>query len=159
MSTLATPATATAPAPAPVQGTAAPAAGLLRHAGFRWLLAGSLVSTLGDQFTLIALPWLVLQLSGDPLALGLVLAVMSVPRAILILVGGALVDRHSPRTVLLVSKLAQVLHLDASVELEPLDTGLTPLTLAPTNVALASLVGILVTLQAYVWPFTLMVVR
>ena len=87
-------------------GTGARAA-LLANANFRWLLGGSLVSILGDQFTLVALPWLVLQLSGDTLALGLVLAIMSVPRAIFILVGGAVVDRHSPTRVLVAAKLAQ----------------------------------------------------
>jgi len=74
------------------------------NANFRWLAAGGLLSMLGDQFTLIALPWLVLKLTGDPLALGLVIALMSVPRAVFILVGGALVDRYSPKTVLMQTK-------------------------------------------------------
>ncbi len=47
---------------------------LWRNANFRWLCAGGAISLLGDQFTLIALPWLVLKLSNDPLALGGVLA-------------------------------------------------------------------------------------
>jgi hypothetical protein len=89
-----------------------------RHALFadrnvRWLCAGSAVSMLGDQFTLIALPWLVLQLTGDPLALGGVLAVTSLPRAVFLLVGGALVDRRSPRDVLLGAKLANAVLLGA----------------------------------------------
>ena len=49
----------------------------------------------------MALPWLVLKLTGDPAALGLVLAVMALPRAVFILIGGAVVDRMSPRRVLL----------------------------------------------------------
>jgi MFS family permease len=81
-------------------------AALLRDTNFRWLMAGGTISMLGDQFTLIALPWLVLQMTGDPLALGLVLAVMGVPRAIFILVGGALVDRYSPKRVMMLSKYA-----------------------------------------------------
>lgn len=59
---------------------------------------------LGDQFTLVALPWLVLRMTGDPLVLGTVLAVISVPRALLLLVGGALVDRYSPKRVLMLTK-------------------------------------------------------
>ncbi|MEJ6001161.1 MFS transporter [Paucibacter soli] len=78
---------------------------LFANANFRWLLGGGLLSMLGDQFTLIALPWLVLQLSGDALVLGTVLAVMGVPRAVFILVGGAIVDRYSPQRVLLLTKL------------------------------------------------------
>lgn len=75
---------------------------------FRWLFAGALISQLGDQFTLIALPWLVLQLTGDTLVLGTVLAVMSVPRALFILAGGAIVDRYSPKRVLMLSKYASL---------------------------------------------------
>jgi outer membrane protein TolC len=37
--------------------------------------------------------------------------------------------------------LAQILHLDATVDLIPVDAGLTRITLAPTNAALASLVA------------------
>ncbi len=68
---------------------------------FRLLFTGSSISVIGDQFTLVALPWLVLQLTGDPAQLGLVLAVMALPRAVFMLIGGAVVDRMSPRRVLL----------------------------------------------------------
>jgi MFS family permease len=77
---------------------------LLRDPNFRWLTGGSFLSMLGDQFTLIALPWLVLRMTGDTLVLGTVLALVSVPRALFILVGGALVDRHSPKQVLMATK-------------------------------------------------------
>jgi MFS family permease len=68
---------------------------------FRLLFGGGAISALGDQFTLVALPWLVLKLTGSPAALGLVLATMALPRAAFMLVGGAVVDRFSPRRVLL----------------------------------------------------------
>jgi MFS family permease len=77
---------------------------LLRDPNFTWLMSGGVISGLGDQFTMIALPWLVLKLTGDPLALGMIVAVMGVPRAILILFGGALVDRYSPKQVLMLTK-------------------------------------------------------
>ena len=73
---------------------------------FRLLFGGSSISMVGDQFTLVALPWLVLQLTGDPAQLGLVLAVMALPRAAFMLVGGAVVDRMSPRRVLLTARSA-----------------------------------------------------
>lgn len=79
---------------------------LLRDRNLRWLFAGAFVSNLGDQLTLLALPWTVLQMTGDPVQLGLVLALVGVPRAVFILVGGALVDRHSPKRVLMLSKHA-----------------------------------------------------
>ena len=71
---------------------------------FRWWMGGAFISMLGDQFTLVALPWLVLRMTGDPLVLGTVLAVISVPRALLLLVGGAFVDRYSPKRVLMLTK-------------------------------------------------------
>ena len=70
---------------------------------FRLLWFGEAISALGDQFAMIALPWLALLLTGSALALGTVLAVMAVPRAILMIVGGAYVDRLSPRRVMLIS--------------------------------------------------------
>ena len=79
---------------------------LLRNNNFRWLLGGGLVSMLGDQFSMLALPWLVLGLTGDSLSLGIAVALMGAPRAVLILLGGTLADRYSPRRVLLASKLA-----------------------------------------------------
>ena len=89
------------------------AAPLLRDPNLRWLMAGAGISNLGDQFTLVALPWTVLLLSRDPWQLGLVLALIGIPRALFILLGGAIVDRHSPRTVLMLSKYANALLLAA----------------------------------------------
>ncbi|UQV47260.1 MFS transporter [Janthinobacterium lividum] len=79
---------------------------LLRNINFRWLLGGGLVSMLGDQFSMLALPWLVLSLTGDSFSLGIAVALMGAPRAVLILLGGTVADRYSPRRVLLASKLA-----------------------------------------------------
>jgi len=78
-------------------------AAVLRIRNFRLLWMGQGISALGDQFYLIALPWLVLQLTGDALAVGTVLALAAFPRALFMLVGGALIDRFSPRTVMLAS--------------------------------------------------------
>lgn len=75
---------------------------------FRLLFAGVSTSLLGDQFTLIATPWLVLQLTGDPLALGLVLALEGVPRALFMLFGGVVTDRFSPRMTMLVSDIVRL---------------------------------------------------
>jgi MFS family permease len=91
--------------------TTPPRAALLRDPNFTWLMSGGVISALGDQFTLIALPWLVLKLTGDPVALGMVVALMGIPRAILILFGGAVVDRYSPKRVLMLSKHANALLL------------------------------------------------
>jgi MFS family permease len=74
---------------------------------FRLLFAGVSTSLLGDQFALIATPWLVLQLTGDPLALGIVLALEGIPRALFMLFGGAITDRFSPRIIMLASDIVR----------------------------------------------------
>jgi len=80
-----------------------PMARVMLTRDFRLLFAGAPTSLLGDQFALIATPWLTLQLTGDPLALGIVLALEGFPRALFMLLGGAVTDRISPRMVMLVS--------------------------------------------------------
>lgn len=84
---------------APAQRTA------LVSRNFILLWLGQSISLLGDQFHLVALPWLALQLTGSGLALGAILMVAGIPRAIFMLVGGALTDRFSPRTIMLTSDL------------------------------------------------------
>jgi MFS family permease len=75
---------------------------------FRLLWIGEAVSSLGDQFALIALPWLALVMTGSALALGSVLALMAIPRALLMLIGGVSVDRLSPRRVMLASNAVRL---------------------------------------------------
>jgi len=76
---------------------------------FRLLWIGESVSLLGDQFTIIAFPWLVLQLTGNALILGTVMALMGIPRALFMLIGGAMVDRFTPRGVMLFTNLARLI--------------------------------------------------
>ena len=80
-----------------------PMAAVFSLRDFRLLFSGATTSMLGDQFALIATPWLVLKLTGDPLVLGIVLALEGIPRAIFMLLGGAITDRISPRVIMLIS--------------------------------------------------------
>lgn len=80
---------------------------------FRLLLGGAATSLLGDQFALIATPWLVLHLTDDPLALGIVLALEGVPRALFMLVGGVVTDRFAPRRVLLAADVVRAVLVGA----------------------------------------------
>ena len=88
-------------------GRTGPFGEVLSNRNFRLLWIGEGVSVLGDHFYMIALPWLVLQLTGDSLAMGTVLALSAIPRALLMLVGGALTDRFSPRSLMLASNAAR----------------------------------------------------
>ncbi|RDI99892.1 MFS transporter [Dyella solisilvae] len=79
----------------------------LRNRIYRRWLGGSAISLLGDQFYLVALPWLVLQHLGSAGALGAVLMAGGVPRALLMLFGGALADHISARRIMLMTAAAR----------------------------------------------------
>ena len=70
---------------------------------FLLLFVGETVSIVGDQFYLVGLPWLTLQLTNSGISLGTVLMAAAIPRAILMLIGGVLSDRFSPRLVMIIS--------------------------------------------------------
>jgi len=76
---------------------------IFRSGGFRKVWVALTLSLVGDFFSYVAIAWLVLQLTGSSLALGTVLLVQAVPRSLLMLVGGALVDRLSARLGMLSS--------------------------------------------------------
>jgi MFS family permease len=81
----------------------------LRCRNFRWLWVGEGVSVIGSQFHMVALPWLTLQMTGSSLALGTILMVGAIPRAVLMIAGGVLADRFTPRTMMVVSNLTRAL--------------------------------------------------
>jgi hypothetical protein len=82
---------------------------LLSHRPFRLYWAAMALSSFGGQFFNVALPWLVLQLTRSDMALGSVLMMAALPRAALMLAGGALSDRVPPERVLLLANGVRVL--------------------------------------------------
>ena len=93
------------------QAAAAKPESLFSNRNFRLLAIGQLISALGDQFYLVAIPWLALQMTGSALTAGTVLAVASVPRALFMLLGGAVTDRFSARKVLLAANGLQAVFI------------------------------------------------
>jgi MFS family permease len=81
----------------------------LRNRSFVVWWMGATTSLLGDQFYIVALPWVVLQLTGSAVAMGTVAMCAGTPRAALMLMGGAITDRVSPRKVLLATASARAL--------------------------------------------------
>jgi MFS family permease len=78
----------------------------LRHSrDFRFLFSGQLVSTLGTQLTVVAVPYQVYQLTHSSLYVGLVSLAQLVPLLICSLIGGAVADAHDRRRLLLVTEL------------------------------------------------------
>jgi MFS family permease len=83
----------------------------LKWLSFRRLWAAAGISMLADQAFLVALTWLVLRVAGSGAELGAVLAVASVPGAILMPLGGVLSDRYSPVLIMICTSIGRVLLL------------------------------------------------
>jgi MFS family permease len=79
----------------------------LRNSRFSILWAGWAISICGDQFYLVALPWLVLQQSGSVIGMSTILMATAIPQAVLMLIGGAITDRVSPRKIMLATASAR----------------------------------------------------
>jgi hypothetical protein len=74
---------------------------------FRWLWLAYVTSSLGDQFHLVALSWVVVQLTGSAASLGGVLTAGALPRALLMVFGGVVSDRAAPVRVLILLHLVR----------------------------------------------------
>jgi MFS family permease len=116
---------------------------------FRWLWIGATLAALAVHGYSVSIVWLVLYLTGSGVQLGLVLTVAAVPRAISMLLSGAVIDRYPPRSILILSALvngalmtvilgllgAGLMSLLALVLIAPL-TGLMDALSYPTSTAL-----------------------
>ena len=83
----------------------------LKGWSFRRLWTAAGISMLADQAFLVALTWLVLRVAGSGAVLGAVLAVASIPGAILMPLGGVLSDRSSPLLIMICASVGRVLLL------------------------------------------------
>ena len=73
---------------------------LSRSPAFGRLWVGRLISLFGDAFTLIALPWFVLQVTGSGTATAAILLTLQLPTILTSMVIGSLIDRFQPRTIM-----------------------------------------------------------
>ena len=94
-------------------GIGVPSRSPLRLTSFRNFWGALLVSRLGDQFTIIALLWYVLQLTGSGIALGTVLLCFSLPAVLTSSVFGSLLDRLQPRDVMCFDNAGRALLIGA----------------------------------------------
>ncbi|MDE3154926.1 MAG: MFS transporter [Acidobacteriota bacterium] len=85
----------------------------LRLRDFRLVWAGSAVSLVGDQFFIVAVPWVVLALTQSALQVGTVMMLSALPRAAFMLLGGAVTDRVPPRSITFYSNLLRGLLVGA----------------------------------------------
>ncbi|SCG50236.1 Predicted arabinose efflux permease, MFS family [Micromonospora echinaurantiaca] len=102
----------------------------LRVRSFRLLFLSRTVSAVGDAVVPAALALAVLRATGSPGALALVLACATVPRLLLLPLGGVLADRFDARRVAIAADLVRcAAQLVVGVELLG-DPGLTPIAVA-----------------------------
>ncbi len=85
----------------------------LRSPAFLRLWLGLSISYLGDQFTMIALLWFVLQLTGSGVALSLVLLCFQLPAMLTGPLLGSVLDRWQPRLVMGLDNCARALLIGA----------------------------------------------
>lgn len=78
----------------------------LKHRNFRLLWTGQLVSLVGTWMADVALAWLVLDLTGSPVRLGLAMTMRFGPTLVLSLFGGLLADRLPKRLLLVATQSA-----------------------------------------------------
>ena len=77
----------------------------LRHRDFRLLWTGQTLTLLGSFVSNIAYPFQVLQLGGAALELGVLVSVFTASSLAFLLIGGAVADRFSRRTLIVVMEL------------------------------------------------------
>ena len=73
----------------------------LRHRDYRLYFAGSAISFIGTWMQQIAAYWLVLELTGSPIAVGALALVQTLPVTAFALVGGAIADRVDLRRMVI----------------------------------------------------------
>ena len=73
---------------------------LYRYPEFGRFWAGRTISLFGDAFTLIALPWFVLQVTGSGTATAGILLTLQLPAILTSMVIGLLTDRFQPRAMI-----------------------------------------------------------
>ena len=81
----------------------------LRHRNYRLFFSGQLVSLVGTWVQQTALSWLVYQITGSKMLLGVVAAVGSAPMIFFSLWGGALADRYPKRAIIFWTQTAQMI--------------------------------------------------
>lgn len=78
----------------------------LKNRHYRWFWLGMLASFIGIHLQLVARNWLVYEMTGSALALGIVIAAWGLPILLLSLYGGAVADRVKKRDLLIVTQVA-----------------------------------------------------
>ena len=108
----------------------------LRHRDYRIFWGGLLLSSVGSQFTTVAIAWQIYELTNSPLQLGFMGLARGVPQVAMLLFGGLLADALNRRKVILCTQ-SILLVVSAALAFSTLTEKTTPTTLYAATVALA----------------------
>jgi len=73
----------------------------LRHRDFRLFWTGLLLSSVGSQFTTVAIAWQIYEITNSPLQIGLIGLTRAVPQIAILLFGGLLADSMNRRKLMM----------------------------------------------------------
>jgi MFS family permease len=96
--------------------------GVLRNRDFGLLWLGQAVSLIGDGIYLVAIAWLVLDISNEPTALGLVGLAWTLPMVVALLISGVLSDRFERRRLMITADLMRLAAIGAIAALALAET-------------------------------------
>ncbi|HEX9787885.1 MAG TPA: MFS transporter [Candidatus Binatia bacterium] len=108
----------------------------LRHRDFRVLWFGLLLSSVGSQFTQVAMAWQIYEITDSPLQIGMIGLVRAVPQMVILLFGGLLADAMNRRKLMMVTQ-ASLFCVSAALALLTSAGQITPLKLYVVTVFLA----------------------
>src|ERR1041384_8601523 len=89
---------------------------LLHHRDFCVFWSGSFLSSIGSQFTQVAMAWQIYELTNSPLQIGLLGLARGLPQIALLLVGGLLADAVNRRKLMMCTQ-ASLFCVSASLAL------------------------------------------
>jgi len=108
----------------------------LRHRDFRIFWIGLLLSSVGSQFTTVAMAWQIYELTNSPLQIGLIGLVRAVPQVAMLLFGGLLADAMDRRRLMMATQ-ASLFLVSGTLSFLTMVGSVTPLTLYGVTVFLA----------------------
>ena len=97
---------------------------------------GLLLSSIGSQFTTVAMAWQIYELTNSPLQIGLIGLARAVPQMVILLYGGLLADAMNRRRLMMVTQSSLFL-VSGTLALTTLAGRTTPLTLYVVVIFLA----------------------
>lgn len=108
----------------------------LRHRDFRFFWTGLLLSSIGSQFTQVAMAWQIYELTDSPLQIGLLGLARAVPQMIILMFGGLLADAMNRRKLMMLTQ-GSLFFVSAVLALLTFSGRVTPGTLYGATVFLA----------------------